>query len=80
MTVTWHSPVTLHHELQLAQMYDDVPRQMRAHDHLATINGRYDFTAPGNLRNANSTRDIVPVRFETWLRSVWARHVPVTST
>ncbi|KIW03570.1 uncharacterized protein PV09_05325 [Verruconis gallopava] len=75
---TWHSPATLRHELQLAEMFNDIPRQMRAHDHLATINGRYVFSAPGNLRNSAITRDIVPVRFETWLRSVWAGHVHVT--
>ena len=75
---TWHGPTTLQAELQVADMVGDVPRQMRAQDHLATINGRYDFPAPGNLRNSSRTQDINPIPFQAWLRSVWANEVPVT--
>lgn len=58
-------------------MYNDIPRQMRAHDHIATINGRYDFGNLGNLREA--APDIIPIPFETWLRCAWAPVVPVTN-
>ncbi|KAE9972368.1 hypothetical protein EG328_005060 [Venturia inaequalis] len=75
----WHTPHTLRDELKLAQTLGDIPRQMRAHDHLETINGRYDTTAPGNLRGSQETGDIIPATFEDWLRVVWA-NIPVSSS
>lgn len=75
----WHTPHTLRDELKLAQTLGDIPRQMRAHDHLETINGRYDITAPGNLRGSQETRDIIPATFEDWLRVVWA-NIPISSS
>jgi hypothetical protein len=50
---------------------------MRAHDLIATANGRYDFAYPGNLRTSSRGRDVRPLSFEDWLRNVWA-NVPVT--
>ncbi|TID18395.1 NAD(P)-binding protein [Venturia nashicola] len=75
-STSWHNLETLRDELRLAQMLGDVARQMRAHDHLETINGRYDIGAPGNLRGFQETRDIVPITFEAWLRAVWA-NIPI---
>jgi hypothetical protein len=76
-TVIWHDPLSLQDELALAQESRDIPRQMRAHDHIATCNERYDFPFPGNLRASARGRDVQPIPFETWLRTVWA-NVPVT--
>jgi hypothetical protein len=73
----WHDPSTLQDELQLAQTIGDIPRQMRAHDLIATVNGRYDFPFPGNLRGSSRGRDVRPLAFEDWLRTVWA-NIPVT--
>jgi hypothetical protein len=50
----------------------DVHRIMRAHDHIATAEGRYDFAAPGSLNRSRQCNDIAPIKFEDWLRRVWA--------
>ncbi|QDS76047.1 hypothetical protein FKW77_005445 [Venturia effusa] len=76
VSTTWHTPDTLRDELRLALAYDDIPRQMRACDHLETIHGRYDIPAPGNLRAFQETSDIEPLSFEDWLRAVWA-NIPI---
>ncbi|KAF2432718.1 NAD(P)-binding protein [Tothia fuscella] len=75
--ITWYYPASLQSELQYAQIAGDVPQEMRVHDLIATVNGRYDFPFPGNLRESHLTRDIRPITFETWLRNVWGNIVPV---
>jgi len=71
-------PASLQSELTLAEAMGDVPRTMRAHDHIATAMGRYNFNAPGTLNRANGRR-ITPIPFEDWLRQVWA-NVPTPSS
>jgi len=72
---TYEYPASLESELALAQALGDVPRIQRAHDHIATTQGRYNFNAPGTLNRARGRR-ITPISFEQWLRRVWA-NVPL---
>ncbi|KAF2397639.1 NAD(P)-binding protein [Trichodelitschia bisporula] len=74
----WHTPDSLRSDLLLAQTLRDGARIARAHDHIATVGGRYDFQAPGTMRTMSRCRDIVPLAFEAWLRSVWSTH-PVSN-
>ena len=77
---TYEYPASLQSEIALAEALGDVPRTMRAHDHLATALGRYNFNAPGNLNRAHGRR-ITPITFEDWLQRVWANvPTPTAST
>lgn len=67
--VQWDNPETLRSEVSMAQYANDWPRQMRAQNHLATTQHRFDFTQP-NLNAAFP--EVEPEEFGEWLARVWA--------
>ena len=57
----------LQSELQLAQTEGNVPETIKNHRLMAVGTGAYDFVDA----NLNSIVNVVPYRFENWLREVW---------
>lgn len=60
----------LQYQLSVAEANRDIAQQQRVATHLATAEGRYDFTSPGYLNPMYP--DIIPMYFQTWLTHIWA--------
>lgn len=63
-----HDMASLESEIVLAASLNDVPRQMRALNHIATALGRFDFDSATLNRRFRNVR---PVRFRDWLENAW---------
>ncbi|KAF1815117.1 NAD(P)-binding protein [Eremomyces bilateralis CBS 781.70] len=68
-SVQWHDINSLRSEIVMAEYEDDGERLLRAHDHVATIEGRYDVTDRSLNRRFP---EIHPLRFRDWLAQVWS--------
>lgn len=67
-------PIDLRIDIATAKAMDDDAARACALEHLATLDGRYLFHRPGNLREMN--RGYKMVKFESWLENEW-RNIPV---
>ena len=66
--IRYHNPASLRSELQLAVAQGDNARIVRLHAHIATAEGRYDFSQP-NLNRAFP--GIRPIPFRDWFIAKW---------
>lgn len=66
--IQWHNPASLRSELQLASAQQDAARGTRILAHIATAEGRYDFTQ-ANLNRAFTS--IRPISFQDWFAAKW---------
>jgi hypothetical protein len=67
--IVWHNPSSLRSEFELAIAQQDRSKAMQIQTHIATANGRYDFTQP-NLNRAFP--DIRPISFQDWFVAKWS--------
>jgi hypothetical protein len=65
----FYTTTTLWTEHQAAIASYDLPRQMRAVEHMATVNGRYNFSRPGNLNQVFEDHEMTA--FEDFLHHHW---------